>query len=214
MVSTKFIRQTKQLELLMTQMGQDCLKAIHGCNYALLKQDTIMLQEVDELHEQVTETGRECEQICMRILLLQHPVAKDLRRITVATNTIRDFVRILDQCKEVADLICEQEMMSSLVDQSIEDLFEVAYEMIGQAIEAYVQRDEKVARDLIQYDDKADQAYVYAKNFYVDKLAEKEEEPNVLVNLLLIGKYLERICDHAANIGRWVLYQKNGVFEQ
>ena len=69
MVSTKFIKQTKQLELTMTQMGQDCLKGLSFCRHALYDRDKTLIQEINELHEDVSANGRECEQICMRILL-------------------------------------------------------------------------------------------------------------------------------------------------
>ena len=70
-----------------------------------------------------------------------------------------------------------------------------------------------MAQEVIQMDDKADAAYLKAKEFYTDKLAAKLEDPGSLVNLLLVGKYLERMCDHAGNIARWVLYQKSGILE-
>ena len=100
---TKFLKQTRQLELTMTQMSQDCLKGLWFCKHAILDGNKTLVQDVSQMHEEVSEQGREAEQICMKILLLQHPVAKDLRRITVATNTLRDLTRIMDQEKEVSD---------------------------------------------------------------------------------------------------------------
>ena len=212
-VQTKFLKQTQQLELKMTEMGQSCLKGLSLCKHSLYDADKILTQEVDELHEEVSTLGRECDQNCMRILLLQHPVARDLRRITVATNTVRDLTRIMDQEKEVAALIREMDHTEGLIDESIQDLFAVARAMISQAVSAYMSRDEVLAQEVIQMDDKADAAYLKAKEFYTDKLAAKLEDPGSLVNLLLVGKYLERMCDHAGNIARWVLYQKSGILE-
>ena len=68
-----------------------------------------------------------------------------------------------------------------------------------------------MAQEVIGTDDKADAAYLKTKEFYTDKLAAKVDDPGNLVNLLLVGKYLERICDHAGNIAHWVLYQKSGI---
>lgn len=212
MVSTKFIKQTKQLELNMTQMSQDCLQGLSFCKHALYDNDKTLLQEVNELHEEVSVTGRECEQLCMRILLLQHPVAKDLRRITASTNTIRDLTRIMDQEKEIADLILEIE--DSTVEDDIRDLYDICKDMISLAIQAYVQKDIDIALQVIQMDDKADQSYFQVKDNYIEKLSKKEGEAETLVDLLLIGKYLERICDHCVNIARWILFEKNGVYEE
>lgn len=175
---TKFLKQTRQLELTMTQMSQDCLKGLWFCKHAILDGNKTLVQDVSQMHEEVSEQGREAEQICMKILLLQHPVAKDLRRITVATNTIRDLTRIMDQEKEVAELICALNMEDLIVDDCIQQQFSIA------------------------------------KEIYVDLLAKKEHDTGTLVDVLLVGKYLERICDHCVNIGKWVLYQKSGIFEE
>lgn len=214
MVSTKFIKQTKQLELTMTQMGQDCLKGLSFCKHALYDRDKTLIQEINELHEDVSANGRECEQICMRILLLQHPVAKDLRKITVATNTVRDMTRIMDQEKEVADLVCRIQDTDVEIDGTIHDLFSIAKEMISGAISAYMQKDEDIAHEVIKLDDKADSLYIDTKELYIEKLAAKTGNAETLVDLLLVGKYLERICDHAVNIAKWVLFQKKGVYEE
>lgn len=210
---TKFLKQTRQLELAMTQMSQDCLKGLWFCKHALLDGNKTLVQDVSQMHEEVSEQGREAEQICMKILLLQHPVAKDLRRITVATNTIRDLMRIMDQEKEVADLICALNICDVVVDESIKQQFIIAKDMINLAIEAFVQKDEESAQQVIQMDDQADTEYNKAKEVYVDLLAEKKHDTGSLVDVLLVGKYLERICDHCVNIGKWVLYQKSGIFE-
>lgn len=99
-IQTKFLKQLQQLELKMTEMGQSCLKGLSLCKHSLYDGDKVLTQEVDELHEEVSTLSRDCDQNCMRILLLQAPVAKDLRRITVATNTVRDLTRIMDQEKK------------------------------------------------------------------------------------------------------------------
>ena len=210
---TKFLKQTRQLELTMTQMSQDCLKGLWFCKHALLDGNKTLVQDVSQMHEEVSEQGREAEQICMKILLLQHPVAKDLRRITVATNTIRDLMRIMDQEKEVADLICAVNINDIVVDESIKNQFGIAKDMINLAIEAFVQKDENSARQVIAMDDTADAEYSKAKEVYVDLLAKKQHDTGTLVDVLLVGKYLERICDHCVNIGKWVLYQKSAIFE-
>ena len=150
----------------------------------------------------------------MRILLLQHPVAKDLRKITVATNTIRDMTRIMDQEKEVADLVCRIQDTDVEIDGTIHDLFCTAKEMISGAISAYMQKDEDIAHEVIKLDDKADSLYIDTKELYIEKLAAKTGNAETLVDLLLVGKYLERICDHAVNIAKWVLFQKKGVYEE
>ncbi|WP_278909762.1 phosphate signaling complex protein PhoU [Faecalicoccus pleomorphus] len=213
-IQTKFLKQLQQLELKMTEMGQSCLKGLSLCKHSLYDGDKVLTQEVDELHEEVSTLSRDCDQNCMRILLLQAPVAKDLRRITVSTNTVRDLTRIMDQEKEVASLIREMDhSANSEIHDSIAELFMVAKGMISNALNAYMSRDEQVAQDVIKMDDKADAAYLATKNFYTDKLAAKVDDPGNLVNLLLVGKYLERICDHAGNIARWVLYQKSGILE-
>ena len=210
---TKFLKQTRQLELTMTQMSQDCLKGLWFCKHALLDGNKVLVQDVSQMHEEVSEQGREAEQICMKILLLQHPVAKDLRRITVATNTIRDLMRIMDQEKEVADLICSLNIHDVVVDESIKKQFAIAKDMINLAIEAFLQKDEDCANKVIKMDDQADVEYGKVKEIYVDLLAEKQHDTGTLVDVLLVGKYLERICDHCVNVGKWVLYQNSAVFD-
>ena len=197
---TKFLKQTRQLELTMTQMSQDCLKGLWFCKHAILDGNKTLVQDVSQMHEEVSEQRREAEQICMKILLLQHPVAKDL-------------TRIMDQEKEVSELICALNMDDLVVDDCIKQQFSIAKKMINLAIEAFVQKDEMAANQVIEMDIKADEQYNRAKEVYVDLLAKKEHDTGTLVDVLLVGKYLERICDHCVNIGKWVLYQKSGIFE-
>jgi phosphate transport system protein len=212
-IPTKFLKQTKQLELTMAQMGQDCQRGLSLCKHSLLDGNKTLVQDVTELHDEVSEQGREGEQICMKILLLQHPIAKDLRRITVSTNTLRDLTRIMDQEKEVADLICSLDTNDLVIDESVNSQFAIAKEMIAKAIEAFMQKDEEVANQVIKMDDQADIEYNRAKEAYVELLTAKKHDTGALVDVLLVSKYLERICDHCVNIGKWVLYQKSGIFE-
>ena len=100
-----------------------------------------------------------------------------------------------------------------VVDDCIKQQFSIAKKMINLAIEAFVQKDEMAANQVIEMDIKADEQYNRAKEVYVDLLAKKEHDTGTLVDVLLVGKYLERICDHCVNIGKWVLYQKSGIFE-
>ncbi len=105
-------------------------------------------------------------------------------------------------------------MEDLIVDDCIQQQFSIAKEMITLAIEAFIQKDEKAANQVITMDDQADAQYEMAKEIYVDLLAKKEHDTGTLVDVLLVGKYLERICDHCVNIGKWVLYQKSGIFEE
>ena len=72
-------------------------------------------------------------------------------------------------------------------------------------VKAYMQKDEDIAHEVIKLDDKADSLYIDTKELYIEKLAAKTGNAETLVDLLLVGKYLERICDHAVNIAKWVL---------
>lgn len=211
MVSTKFIYQTKQLEHTLDTMSKYCIKGLSLCKHALYDKDKTLTQEVNELHEEVIVFSRECEQICMRILLLQHPVAKDLRKITVTTNIVKDMTRIMDHQKEVADLIC---MISDedCVIEAIQKLFDVTNKMISLSINSYMTKDVDMASSIIKLDDEADMLYREIKESYIEFLASSKYDAENLVNLLLIGKYLERMCDHCVNICKWVLYLKDGVY--
>ena len=86
--------------------------------------------------------------------------------------------------------------------------------MISGAISAFMQKDEDIAHEVIKLDDKADSLYIDTKELYIEKLAAKTGNAETLVDLLLVGKYLERICDHAVNIAKWVLFQKKGIYEE
>lgn len=212
MVSSKFIKQTEQLEYTTTEMGQNLLRGLSLCKHALFDNDKTLIPEINELHEDVAASARECEQLCVRIMLLQHPVARDLRRITAVTNVTRDMTRIIDQENEIAGLISYIQNDKTVIDDKLKDFFSVAKNMICKAVEAFVQNDDKKANEVIKMDDEADALYKKVKEIYIDKLSSKEWESESLVDLLLVGKYLERICDHAARMGGWVIYQKTAIF--
>ena len=76
-----------------------------------------------------------------------------------------------------------------------------------------MQKDEDIAHEVIKLDDKADSLYIDTKELYIEKLAAKTGNAETLVDLLLVGKYLERICDHAVNIAEWAIFRMTGDME-
>ena len=215
---SKFDQQLALLNDELTQMGETCAKAICLAAQALKEQNASTAAPVAELEEQTNEQERSIEALCLKLLLQQQPVARDLRQISAALKMITDMERIGDQASDIADLY---RYTSGAEDKTSADLREMAQEsvkMVNESIDAFVRRDLVMAREVIAYDDVVDRWFERIKTDLIAAISADNTKGEYYLDLLMVAKYLERIGDHATNIAEWVEYSilgkrsKDGVF--
>lgn len=207
-MATRFERQLEELHVQIITMGSLCEKVIALSAKAIQGEDCA--REVFETDREIDGLEREIEAICMRLLLHQQPVARDLREISAALKMISDMERIGDQAADIADL-------SKFIDRSVVEIpdeiarmAEKTVHMVTESIDAFVKADLALCRKVIDDDDLVDELFNQTKNKLAD-LIYNNMDAKAGLDLLMTAKYMERIGDHAVNIAEWVEYSITGI---
>lgn len=209
---SKFDMQLEELKKEMTGMGMLCENAISKTSQALLRCDTALAAELPELLNQVTQKERDIESICLKLLLHQQPVARDLRTVSAALKMVTDAQRIGTQSTDISEIIVLGNIREIPDTLPIRQMSEAVITMVSGSIDAFVKQDGKIAKQVIEYDDVVDGYFDAMKSSLIDLLKEPSANGEAIVDLLMIAKYYERIGDHAANIAKWVLFSLTGNF--
>ena len=209
-MATHFERQLEELHVQMITMGSLCEKVISLSNRAIRGENCI--REIFDTDREIDTKEREIENHCMRILLHQQPVARDLRQISAALKMITDMERIGDQASDIAEIIITEEKSEAQDIPKIIKMSEAAGKMVRDSVNAYVEKDLELSRKVIKDDDVVDELFEEVKTTLIDFIAEnKGEQGGEAIDLIMVAKYLERIADHATNIAEWVEFSITGI---
>lgn len=203
----KFDEQLRQLNQEMILMGNMIQKAIQETIEAFFGQDTEKAKQIIRDDELVDQEQKKIENICFQLLIQQQPVASDLRTITAAMKMVTDMERIGDQAADIAELTVM--MADSPYLLNVEHIKKMSAEtvmMLLMGVEAYVERDMKKAREVIEHDDIVDELFVQVKTDLIEIMQNNTDGAEQAADLLMVNKYLERIGDHATNIAEWVIF--------
>ena len=205
----------EQLELLYTQlieMGTLIEHSIRSAAEALVSQDIAQAKESMRFDKKVDEKEREIEALCLKLLLRQQPVARDLRFISSALKMITDMERIGDQAADISEIvlfIADQQYIKKL--EHIPAMAGATIEMVTKSIDAFVNRDVDLARKVISMDDVVDDLFDQVKAELIALIGKDASNGEQAMDLLMIAKYYERIGDHATNIAEWVEFAITGI---
>ena len=211
---SKFDQQLATLNQELTEMGATCARAIGLAAQALEEQDVTKAAPIAELEEQTNEQERSIEALCLKLLLQQQPVARDLRQISAALKMITDMERIGDQAEDIAEIVRYLAGRSAENDDLLREMARSTIHMVTESVDAYVQRDTMLAETVIAEDDVVDNAFDEVKRRLIDKITAHPEDGAYALDLLMIAKYFERIGDHATNIAEWVIFSVTGVHKE
>lgn len=207
----KYIRQLKQLNDMLIQMGYLVEQSIEMAIGALMQQDVEQAKEVVDHDENIDEMEQEIEQLCLKLLLCQQPVAGDLRFISAALKLVTDLERIGDQAADISELTLTLSHASYIKKlDHIEQMAVETTEMVIKSVEAYIESNESKAREVICQDDVVDDLFVTIKQELVRLIHEDINNGEQAADLLMVAKYFERIGDHATNIAEWVIFSITG----
>ena len=209
-------RFNEQLELLnveLIKMGALCEEAISAATKALLDGDDALRESAAAAEREIDQKERDIENLCMKLLLQQQPVARDLRAISAALKMISDMERIGDQAADIAELCPYVGDTLAQGRLHITNMARAAVSMVTESIEAFVQGDLKMACKVVQDDDKVDELFLKVRAELIGCLKEEVGDPEAILDLLMIAKYFERIGDHAVNVAEWVEYSITGIHE-
>ena len=208
---SRFDEQLNLLNDKMIHMGAECESIIALTAAALLKGNIGDARKAKEQGHKIDQMEREIESICLKLLLQQQPVAKDLRVISAALKMITDMERIGDQAEDIAEIITFLGGRTGEECHDIRLMAEATIKMVTDSIDAYVKGDLSLAKSVIDHDDIVDDAFDRVKHTLIKLIAENTADGEYAIDLLMIAKYFERIGDHAVNIAEWVEFSLTGV---
>ena len=208
-------RFDQQLELLNKQlfyMGELCEEAIGKATTALKEGSMEQAEKVRIADEEIDQAETDIERLCLRLLLQQQPVARDLRQISAALKMITDMERIGDQASDIAEIIITEDKSEAQDIPMIIKMSEAASKMVRDSVNAYVEKDLDLARKVMENDDVVDELFEEVKTTLINFIAENKGLQGVeAIDLIMVAKYLERIADHATNIAEWVEFSITGI---
>ena len=206
-----FQEQLNELKRELTVMGASCEEIIALASQALTGWDAELVQKVNTIGGQIDESERTIETICMKLLLRQQPVARDLRQISAAMKMITDMERIGDQAEDIVEIVPYMNAHPDEKYPKIREMAKAAQVMVTEAVDAYVKQDLELARKVMAQDDVVDDYFTQVKNGIIDIIAAEPSQGEYALDLLMIAKYFERIGDHCTNIAEWVEFSVTGV---
>lgn len=163
------------------------------------------------IEEKINKMEREIQSYCLNLLLLQSPVAGDLRTVSAALKMITDLERIGDQAIDIAEMSTYLKDCENIYSMThLSEMAERSSNMVTTAIDAFVKKDLKLAKTVATMDDAIDDLFNKVKQEVIDIINANKELAQQAIDVLLIAKYFEKIGDHAENIGEWVVFSITG----
>ena len=207
----RFDRQLSTLNDELIEMGSMIEKSIETAIKALVNQDVDLARHAIEADEEIDRQERIIEDLCLKLLLQQQPVAKDLRLISSALKMITDMERIGDHASDISEItiaLADQPYIKKL--EHIQQMAKETMIMLVGSIEAFVDKDLEKANEVIKRDDVVDDLFDKVKKELIQMIHENADKGEQAADLLMVAKYMERIGDHETNISEWVIFSITG----
>lgn len=211
---SRFDEQLAQLHRELIEMGALCERVIALASRALTTGDKSLAQQVPPLDRDIDRKERDIENLCLRLLLHQQPVAGDLRRISAALKMITDMERIGDQAEDIAEIITFLGGRGAENSNLLREMARSTIKMVTESVDAYVKHDTALADQVIAEDDTVDDYFARVKKDLIKRIAQDPDDGEFALDLLMIAKYFERIGDHATNIAEWVIFSVTGEHKE
>ena len=204
---SKFDKQLAELNKEMIEMGRMIVQSISLAIQALTNKDEKLAKTIMEGDEEIDHAQKKIETICFNLLIQQQPVAKDLRTVTAAMKMVTDMERIGDHAADISEMTIFMGENSHLEKfKHISKMAEETVLMLNRSLEAYVERNQEKAQEVLEHDDIVDSLFDKVKKDIIGLIQDSPEDGEEATDLLMVAKYFERIGDHATNIAEWVIY--------
>ena len=214
----QFDRQLNTLNGELIQMGHMVEQAIEHAIEAMVHQDAEKARQNMEFDSEVDQQEKDIETLCMKLLMKQQPVARDLRLISAALKMITDMERIGDHAADISEmtiLMSDATYERSAINiDLVESMAKETTDMVIKCVDAFVNKDLELARTVIAQDDVVDDLFADFKQQLIKKINENVKNGEQATDMLMVAKYFERIGDHATNIAEWVIYSITGEHEK
>ena len=207
----RFDEQLSLLNRELMEMGTLIEQSIRSAAQALIERSITSADSAIAFDKQVDQKERDIESLCLKLLLQQQPVARDLRLISAALKMITDMERIGDQAADISGIVIylsDEPLVKN--PQHLTQMAEAAIRMVTGSLDAYVNKDLELAREVMLMDDVIDELFDTIKNELIELIRKDADNGSQAIDLMMIAKYFERIGDHAQNIAEWVEYAITG----
>lgn len=208
-----FDQQLKTLNEEMLYMGGLCEDTIQQTIEALMSGDVKKAHALNNMMSQLTQQERSIENICLKLLMQQQPVARDLRTISSSLKMVTDMERIGIQACEIAEIIAAGNVVRATDKVDFQELSNEVSHMVQMAMMAYDKKDMNLADEVIKYDDVVDRLFCDIRGDLIKQLKDDTNDAECFIDMLMIDKYFERIGDHAVNIASWVKFSITGEIQ-
>lgn len=204
----------KELSLLrehVTDMAKQVEKNYEKLFDSFEKKDEKALQRMGRIDKEINKKQREIESECLFLITKQQPVVGDLRVVTAGLKVVTDIERIGDHVADMAELLLRMGMKEmSQYSVHLSPMIAAAKEMLHTAVTSFVESDMEAAHAVIDADDVVDDLFNRVKEDIIDSLKKEAKDADICIDTMMLAKYLEKIGDHAVNIGEWAIFQKTG----
>ena len=208
---TRYEEQLAEMNTLLLKMGAYVENAVEMAVKALVELDKELAQKTIQYDNEIDKLEKEIEHICLGLILHQQPISGDLRKVSAILKMITDIERIGDHAEDISEitlLLADSAYITRL--EHIPQMAEAAMKMVKDSLDAFVKKDEALARAVIDADDKVDNLFLEVKDDLLSLINENTENGRQAMNLQMVAKYFERIGDHAVNIAEWVIFSITG----
>ena len=206
-----FDNELKLLRENVAQMARKVEESHDELFKALAEQDENKIMELKKNDKAVSKRQREIESQCLFLITKQQPIVGDLRVVTASLKVVTDIERVGDHVSDMADLLLRLQMKDlSLFSVHVETMIMATREMLHEAVEMFIARDMEAAKRVIREDDIIDECFNKVKYDLIDSLKREVKDADECIDVLMLAKYLEKIGDHAVNIGEWEIFQETG----
>lgn len=210
-IRNKYEAELAQVFDKLVTMCRETERAIDRSVEALVRRNPELSRAVIDEDKNIDLLEHEIEQDCLKILLMEHPVASDFRDVSAALKMITDLERIADQAADISEIALQFGSEQYIKEpEHIAKMAKLATAMVKDSVESYINRDVALARSLDARDDRVDELFETVKRDLVALIRLDGANADQAILFMMIAKYLERIGDHAVNIGEWVEYAATG----
>ena len=211
---SRFDEQLGLLNRELIEMGSLCEEVIALAAKAMEDGDVRLAGKVGPLDAEIDRKERDIESLCLKLLLQQQPVARDLRQISAALKMITDMERIGDQAEDIAEIVTFLDGRHPENSELMREMARATIKMVTDSVDAFVKHDILLAEQVVRDDDIVDRYFDEVKRRLIEKIAASPDDGEYALDLLMIAKYFERIGDHATNIAEWVMFSVTGVHKE
>lgn len=207
MIRKKYFVELEEINQKLLLMQKKVISAIQESINALLNKDSLLIEDTFRKEKEIDSLERDIEQECLKILLMEHPVAGDFREVSAALKMITDLERIGDNARDICEIALQFNGKTYIKRlEHIPEMAKNAIAMVKDSVQSYIDQDLELARGLDKRDDRVDDLFEIVKKDLILLIKLDSSSADDAIMILMIAKYLERIADHAVNIGEWVDY--------